>query len=75
LGGGEGMSCGYCDIKKYVDSWNNIKIMGLDYGAYTTLYMFYDGKDKKFGVMAVGDGRAEIKIKYCPNCGSKMTEE
>lgn len=67
------MSCEYCDIKKYDDRWNKIKVLCLDYGDWTNLYMTYDGKDKKFGMMAEGEGRAEIKIKYCPICGRKLS--
>ena len=67
------MSCEYCDIKEYDDRWNKIKTLCLDNGYYTDLSMFYDCKDKKFGIMAEGEGRAEIKINYCPMCGRKLS--
>ena len=67
------MSCEYCDIKKYNDRWNKIKVLPLNYGMYTDLSMVYDGNDKKFGIMAEGEGRAVIKINYCPMCGRKLS--
>ena len=67
------MSCGYCDIKKYYDRWNGTKVLSLNEDCYTDLNMVYDVKDKKFGVMAEGEGRAEIKINYCPMCGRRLS--
>ena len=57
------MSCKYCNIEKY-KTYLTKKILTLDDGYYTSLYMIYDGKDKKFSMVAEGDGKAEIKINY-----------
>lgn len=68
------MSCQYCNIKRYDDrSWNNTKVIELDCGDYTSLSMVYHCKDKKFGIMAEGEGRAEIMINYCPMCRRKLS--
>ena len=67
------MSCEYCDIKKYYDRWNGTKVLNLKEHCYTDLNMVYDVKDKKFGIMAEGEGRAEIKINYCPMCGRRLS--
>jgi hypothetical protein len=68
------MSCEYCNIKKYDDrSWNDTKVLQLDYGDYTALSMVYHCRDKSFGIMAEGEGRAEIMINYCPMCGRKLS--
>ena len=67
------MSCGYCDIKKYYDRWNGTKVLSLNEDCYTDLNMVYDGKDKNFRLTAEGEGRAEIKINYCPMCGRKLS--
>ena len=67
------MSCEYCDIKKYYDRWNGTKVLTLKEDYYTDLNMVYDVKDKNFGVMARGEGSAEIKINYCPMCGRKLS--
>lgn len=67
------MSCEYCDIKKYYDRWNRIKVLNLNEGCYTDLNMVYDGKAKNFRLTAEGEGRAEIKINYCPMCGRRLS--
>ena len=67
------MSCKYCDIKNYYDKWNGLKVQDLERGFYTDLCMVYDNKDKKFRLMARGEGRAEIKINYCPMCGRRLS--
>ena len=68
------MNCEYCCVEKYhKHPWNGTKTVTLDIGDYTYLYMVYDCKDKKFGIKAEGEGRAEIKINYCPMCGRKFS--
>ena len=68
------MSCEYCNIKNYNNrSYNNTRILTLGYDSYTLLAMVYHNKNKEFRMMAEGEGRAEIKINYCPMCGRKLS--
>ena len=66
-------SCEYCDVQKYdnVGYTKKRRLLLADYW-YVNLYMTYDPDNKTFAIVAEGEGRAEIHIKYCPMCGRKV---
>ena len=43
-------------------------------GAWVDLFIYRDKHDYYY-ITAISDGRADIKIKYCPMCGRRLLED
>lgn len=66
--------CKYCNVNEYREFWLGTKELVLDDKPYTTLSIEYNPRENKFFVVAEGDNRASMQLKYCPECGRKLTE-
>lgn len=70
------MSCKYCNLKNYTESWlSSQTYYCLAKEPYTTLEMMHDNNTGKYSLIANGDYVASIEINFCPICGRKLTGE
>lgn len=45
----------------------------IDEGSYVNLYISRD--EYGYWINAIADGRASMKIDYCPKCGRKLSDD
>lgn len=64
--------CKYCDINKYEENWDGLKVFRLGWDCHTSLDIFYDPNKNKFSIATQGEGGVEIEMDYCFKCGRKL---